>query len=327
MKKVVVTGASGFIGKFLVPHLVKKGLSVKVLVRTFESDIFPSQVEQYIGDLTQPDTLKGLANDIDWVFHLGGYAHAWQGEKEADLHQQVNLLGTQNLLNECLRAGIKKFIYFSSIKAVGDTQQCIDESWDMQPTTHYGIAKREAEKQILAYNYIMDSCILRLALVYGPGMKGNLYQMLGAIDKAHFPPIPPVNNQRSLVSVYDVCQAAYLAASQKCSNGRIYYVTDKESYSTYQIYTYMRNALGKNKLNLYIPLWVFKMVAILGDKYEKWFRYRFPFNSQTFDKLFLSATCNSFRIQNELGYKPEYSLKNVLPEIVETYRKIFQNLA
>ena len=319
---VLITGATGFIGRWLVPFLLKQGVSVRVLVR-HHCDFFPPTVQQHIGDLTNPKDLRGLANDIQVVFHLGGYAHAWKENRDsAERHHQVNFIGTQNILDECRRAGVKKFVFFSSIKAVGDAAHRIDEDWQAPPETPYGKAKRAAEEQVLAMGkaHPMHVSILRLALVYGPLLKGNLYQMLRAIDKGYFLPVPPVNNHRSLVSVNDVCQAAWLAAQKDEANGKIYFVTDKKHYTTADIYALMRKALGRPDAAWHVPLWIFKSLAILGDQAERLIKRRLPFNSEAYDKLFGISHYSASRIQQELGFDAEYSLGDFLPEIVTAYR-------
>src|SRR3990167_10506756 len=183
MTKALVTGATGFIGRFLVSHLLEQHISVRVLVRHYQKDNFPANVEQHIGDLTNPESLKGIGQDIDMVFHLGGYAHAWHGDS-AEQHKQVNLFGTQNIVDECIRDHVKKFIFFSTIKAVQDANHCIDEKWDVLPDSPYGKAKRSAEELVLTKcrEHDIHVCVLRLSIVYGPALKGNLYQMLRAID-------------------------------------------------------------------------------------------------------------------------------------------------
>ncbi|HLB41650.1 MAG TPA: NAD-dependent epimerase/dehydratase family protein [Gammaproteobacteria bacterium] len=325
MTMALVTGATGFIGKRLVSYLLDQNISVRVLVRHYQgNDVFPSDIEQHVGDLTNPATLADVACGVDIVFHLGGYAHAW--EKNSDFIEQqkkVNLIGTQNLLNECTRSNVKKIIFFSSIKAVGDANHCVDENWNESPNTPYGLAKRAAEELVLmsGKTFRIHVCVLRLALVYGPFLKGNLYQMLRAIDKKYFLPISPTKNYRSLVSVYDVCQAAWLAAQCEKANGKIYFVADNESYSTFYIYSLMRTALGRSKPSWYLPLWVYRILAFMGDKMEYLINRRLPFNSHVFNKLFGMAHCSSINIQKELGFSSKYSLDKLLPEIIRAYRK------
>lgn len=227
------------------------------------------------------------------------------------------------MFQEARRAGVKHFIYFSSVKAVADSPHEINEQWENEPGTPYGIAKRKAEKFLLAEgqkNNIAIS-ILRPALVYGPGCKGNLHAMLRAIDKNYFIPVPATANRRSMISIGDVCSAAILSAIHRDkANGKIYFVTDGIDYSTHQLYVLMRKALGKAIPKWHLPLSGFKFLGLLGDMGEKILKKRLPFNTESMVKLFDSAAYNSQLIQNELGFKPKDTLSKCLPEMVATYR-------
>ncbi len=325
MKKVLITGATGFIGRYLVNYLLRQQFHVRALVRDAKkAATLPHDVETIYGDLTNPDSLQLCCTDIDTVFHLGGYAHAWQ-ENNSDFaarHLEINFQGTKNLAVEALRANVKQFIYFSSVKAVADTESCIDENWQNAPASPYGIAKRQAELYLLALKeqHSMHICILRPALVYGPGWKGNLAAMLRAIDKGFFLPIPHLTNQRSMISLEDICSAALLVSQRAVANGKIYFVTDGVAYSTRQLYTAFCLALGKRVPKWHLPFFMFKILGYLGDAGAKVLRRRLPFSSETLTKLFGSAAYNSQRIQTEVGFKPIYNLTALLPDIVATYR-------
>lgn len=325
MKKMLVTGATGFIGKRFVQYLIEQDIAVRVLVRCADkAKLLPKEVEVFVGDLTNPDTLSGVCNNIDTVFHLGGYAHASDDSDPSFIaqHEKINYQGTCVLLDESQQSHVKRFVFFSSVKAVADCETTIDESWDASPNTPYGIAKRKAEDVVLqAKNNGMHVCVLRLALTYGPEWKGNLAKMLNAVDKGIFPPIPPLNNSRSLICIEDVCSAALLAANHPNANGKIYFLTDGQSYSTYDIYTLMCDALGKRKRKWHIPFICFRLIAKMSDLMSKILRRRMPFNSETLHKLFGSASYNSKRIRDDLGFSAVYDLKNMLPFIIKSYTR------
>lgn len=325
MNKILITGATGFIGRQLVDTLRQHAFAVRALVRNAEQSVHLSnEVETVKGDLTQPQSLLGACEGIDTVFHLGGYAHAWaqQASTLADKHHAVNYLGTQHILQEAVRAGVKQFVYFSSVKAVADSEACIDECYDAVPETPYGIAKREAEKSVLTTGSDtgMHVCVLRPALVYGPHWKGNLQSMLRAIDKGMFLPLPETHNRRSMVSINDICRAALLAARHPLANGKIYFVTDGVYYSTRQLYLFMCEALGKRPPMWHVPMFMFKLLAQVGDGIGKLSGRRMPFNSDALSKLFGSAHYNAGRIQQELGFTPEDDFKKMLPIIVAAYK-------
>jgi UDP-glucose 4-epimerase len=364
MNKALVTGATGFIGSHLINDLLgthpindsqgthpsrdHKGagafestnnhsltvaarldcenIQVRALVRTSANPTqFPPTVEQFTGDLTVPATLKNCCENIDTVFHLGGYAHAFKENDPsfAAKHDAINFQGTQNLFKEAVRSGVSRFIYFSSVKAVADSPHTIDEQWQQAPDSPYGIAKRNAEEYLLkaGLEHDIHVCILRPALVYGPGCKGNLHAMLRAIDKNFFIPVPDVANRRSMISLGDICKAAILSANHPTAKGKTYFVTDSVDYSTRDLYVAMRQALGKAIPGWHLSLAGFKVLGYIGDAGEKILRRRLPFNSESIGKLFDSASYNSQLIQQELGFKPEYDLKKCLTEIIAAYRE------
>lgn len=323
MNRVLVTGASGFIGKRLIYYLLQNNVSIRALTRNNHNSLPLSKVEIFTGDLTKRETLIGACQQIDTIFHLGGYAHAWDSNNISfsDKHQTINFQGTKNILEEAIQCKVKRFIFFSSVKAVADSEFTIDENWEKLPDSPYGIAKRQAEQLVLASKETgMHVCVLRPALVYGPKWKGNLHNMLQAIDRGHFPPLPKIKNIRSMISVDDICTAAILAAQHPIANGKIYFVTDGVSYSTSEIYALMREALGKQIPNWHVPLLCFNILAFLGDTASKIFGRNMPFGSEALSKLFGSAHFSSVRIQKELGFAPIYDFRKMLPYIIKQYR-------
>lgn len=311
MNKVLVTGANGFIGNHLVNLLGNEQIKVRALVRNkAKATQFADTVEVVEGDLTKAYTLNNICDGITTVYHLAGFAHAWEEHKSsfAAQHMKVNYHGTEILLNQAIKSNVKHFIYFSSVKADGDTP--------------YGIAKRKAEELLLLQGRCsgIHVTILRPSLVYGPNWKGNLQTMLRAIDKGFFIPLPETHNRRSMISIEDICQAALLVSASPDANGKIYYVTDGKDYSTRQMYEAMCIALGKTIPKWHMPLFAFKALATVGDLAAKVFKRRMPFNSDAMSKLFGSAQYDSKQIQAELDFQPRYDLYSMLPSIVSVYK-------
>ncbi len=325
MNKILVTGATGFIGRYMVNCLLAQNHSVRVLVRDLhKATVLPNNVEVVCADLSQAQSMMGACEGVDTVFHLGGFAHAWSSDDKclAEQHHIVNFLGTQNIFAEAARAGVKRFVYFSTVKAVADHDECVDEDWDHPPTTPYGLAKRAAETLVLTLGkkHHMHVCVLRPALVYGPHWKGNLARMLRAIDRGLFLPIPETNNRRSMVSLNDITLAALLVAEDPRADGKVYFVTDGVDYSTRQIYEMMLKSLGKPIPRWHIPYLIFKSLAKVGDIWQQVTGWRSPFNAEALDKLFGSAQYSVLRLSQELGFKPQDSLSKLLPAIVTAYQ-------
>lgn len=326
-KCVLITGATGFIGQRLFAALRSRpGIMVRALVRdTAQAGrIWPlGGPTNCVADLAKPDSLIDVCNGVDTVFHLAGYAHAndTQDDDAADQHHRITVLGTQALLASAAKNGVKRFIFVSSIKAMGEgSDLCEDESSITAPESSYGRAKLAAERLVLNAGSNIQVCVLRLPMVYGHDNKGNLPRMIAAIDHGRFPPLPELGNKRSMVHVDDVVQALMLVAEKPAASGQTYIVTDEHSYSTRYIYTLICAALGRPVPRWVMPVKLLKLAARLGDLIGAVRGRPFIINSKALDKLLGSAWYSSSKIRRELGYRPTRSLENALPEMVAEYR-------
>lgn len=327
-KKSLVTGASGFIGQHLVQALCGRKQEVVALTRdpTVAARFWSGKVTARRVDLTRPETVTEACRGVDAVFHLAGYAH---GDDEgtsqaAERHRQVTLLGTRALIENAVRNEVRCFVFISSVKAIGEaTEGCVDESQEPLPTTAYGKAKFEAEQCVLeaAARHGVHACVLRLPLVYGPGVKGNLLRMIDSIERGRFPSLPETGNQRSMVHVEDVVQATLLAAENPRANKQTYIVTDANEYSTRRIYEHICKGLGKTRSRWSISRNMLQVGARVGDMIESLTGRSVALDSERLEKLLGSAWYSSQKITRELGYKPTRSLDDSVEEIVEAYRK------
>lgn len=212
---------------------------------------------------------------------------------------------------------MQRFIFFSSVKAVGDGDgQPMDESVETPADTPYGQSKYAAEQRVLHGGYVPHPVVIRPSMVYGNTEKGNLPQMIKAVAKGVFPPLPEMHNRRSMVHVDDVVAAALLAAKNPKAAGQIYIVTDGQAYSTRQIYDWIREALGKQPVTWSVPQAVLTLAAQGGDVISRLRNRRFPLDSDSLEKLLGSAWYSSAKIERELGFRPRHTLKDALPEIV-----------
>ncbi len=324
-QRVLVTGGTGFIGRYLVAELLKQGARVQVLVRR-DSRIPSTWSEQCVeicyGKLEDESSLLQACRDKELILHAAGFAHAENSSKTAERHWQVNALGTRRLLQAAVQAGVERFVFLSSVKAMGEGgQRCIDEDWPKPPLTAYGKAKRAAEDWVLqaGKQHGMHAVNLRPAMVYGLGGKGNLERMINAVEGRFFPPLPEVGNQRSMVHVTDVVQAALCVAQDPIASQKTYIVTDGKVYSGRVVYDLIRSALNRKPLSWAIPAIVLHALARLGDWGGRISGRRVGFDSQVLDRLLGWACYRSDRIQQEVGYRPEQTLETALPEIVQAH--------
>jgi UDP-glucose 4-epimerase len=313
-KPLLVTGANGFIGRRLCTALIARGLKVRAFGRR--------QVEGSWDAFVRTDLTQGMPTDAlngaDIVFHLAGKAHALaETRQDEEAYFRINTEGTRKVLEAAASAGVRRLVMFSSVKAMCEGSiECLDESASCHPESPYGASKLAAEKLVLEGGYVPEPVVLRLSMVYGNSDKGNLPRMIRAIVKGRFPPLPEVDNRRSMVHVEDVVQAAMLAAEKPEAIGQTYIVTDGTPYSTRQIYEWICEALGKPVPGWSIPMPVLHALARIGDGIGRLCGRRFTFDSDALDKLIGSACYTSARLERELGFMPARHLRESLPEIV-----------
>ncbi|MDI6746164.1 MAG: NAD-dependent epimerase/dehydratase family protein [Rhodocyclaceae bacterium] len=296
---ILVTGASGFIGA----RLLRPG--DRALVRAVGN--IPNAV---VGDLLDPASLAVACDGVKTVFHCAGYAHAFSSS-DPDAHWRVNFEGTRNLVNAAGAAGVKRFIFLSSVKAMAEPgDECVDVDWRGEPGTPYGKAKRAAEDAVLeaGAKYGMHVVNLRLAMVYGRGGRGNLERMAQSIRAGWFPPLPETGNRRSLVHVDDVVAAMRLVAETPAANGRTYIVADPQAYSGRQIYDAIRAVLSAPTLRWSVPAGLLRAGARVGDGLGALLGRPMPLNSEVVSRLLDSAWYSPARIERELGWRAQVGL-------------------
>jgi nucleoside-diphosphate-sugar epimerase len=197
-------------------------------------------------------------------------------------------------------------------------QQCIDEDWPIPPETPYGKAKRAAERYVddASAKFGMHTVVLRLALVYGPGVKGNLERMAVMIRRGLFPPLPEVGNKRSMVHVEDVVRAALHCADDPRAFRRTYIMTDGHPYSGREIYCLLCRAVGRSPRTHGVPFGVLRTVAAAGDVLGRLRGKPLGFNGEALDKLLGWACYRCDRIQLETGFQSLYTLEQSMPAIL-----------
>jgi nucleoside-diphosphate-sugar epimerase len=223
MRKVFITGAFGFIGRRLLNAIDSP---IRILSRTERSNY-----DMLVCDLEKNNIPNDALEDVDTVFHLAGFAHDMRdASKMVDLYYKVNVNATVQLAELAVKAGVKRFVFVSSVKAGGRPAfgVCASDSDQGIPEGVYGKTKREAELKLLKIGKEsgMHVSIIRPSLVYGPNVKGNLKLLLSGVVGGWFPPLPETGNRRSMIHVDDLVRAILLVAEDKRANGEIFIATD-----------------------------------------------------------------------------------------------------
>jgi UDP-glucose 4-epimerase len=305
---ILVTGANGFIGRRLLRP------SDRALLR-----VASSTQNAVVGDLLDPSSLFVACTGIETIFHCAGYAHSFVSS-DPGAHWRINFEGTRNLLVAAGAAGVKSFVFLSSVKAMAEPgDECVDEDWPGAPITPYGRAKRAAEDAVLeaGVKYGMHVVNLRLAMVYGRGGRGNLERMAAGIRAGWFPPLPETGNQRSLVHVDDVVVALRSVVRAPAANGRTYIVADPNVYSGRDIHAAISDTLSRVRTFKWnMPVSVLRTGGWVGDAVGQLINRDLPLNSEAVARLLDSARYSPARIERELGWRAKIGLNEGLREML-----------
>lgn len=322
MERVLVTGASGFIGVPLVQTLLKKGYLVRATSRTSTEDSNDNgydNLEHYRFDLgdDNPD-YEELLEDVDVVVHLAARVHFVSKKSEDNVsgYNKINAKGTKRLVNAASANGIKRFIFLSSIKVNGERNLsdetgkilAFKEDDDPHPQEAYAKSKLEAENVIreICRESKMDFIILRPTLVYGPGVKANFLSLLDAVNQNCPLPLASVKNKRSLLYVGNLINAITLCVSYPEKANQIFLVSDVD-ISVPQLVSKIASLLGKRALLFHFPV---KWLKILGS---------FTGKRPMVDRLTESLLADSCSLRKVLKWEPHYSFEEGMKETLDWY--------
>jgi nucleoside-diphosphate-sugar epimerase len=309
---MLVTGASGFVGQALCDALEAQGHRVRRAIR--KSPVRASSRAIAIGNIGPDTNWRAAIAGCDAVVHLAAHVHLMrsQAEDAADTFHRVNVEGSENLARQAARAGVRRFVFLSSVKVSGDysTGRAFTEQDPLAPTDDYGLSKAEAEDGLraIAAETGMEVVILRPPLVYGPGVKANFLGLLKAVDAGIPLPFASIQNRRSLIFVGNLVNAIESCLYHPAAANRTFFVSDGNDVSTAELVTEVAAALGRNP-----RLWAFPAA---------WLRLvgQFSGRAEQIARLTQSLQIDTSRIRAELGWHPPFTLQQGLAETAAWYR-------
>ncbi len=319
--KVLVTGATGFIGLTLVRALVRSGYDVRALSRSGDvpDTLRGLNIEIHKGDLTVPASLKGIAESVGAVCHLAGVLGETCPDEE--YYYRLHVQGTANLLAECANRPIEKFVHCSTTGVLGPTGgEIADESYPYRPSNVYEATKAEGEKLILrcARERRLAAIVLRPGMVYGPGDMHHL-GLYRAIKKGYFFLINRGKSYLDPVFVEDVAQAFVKALQSTDSAGQVYMIAGPRPVTVRELAQTIANTLERPPNFLNLSVWMAMSLA----KSLSYLSRLVPFNpSLTPSRVkFLteSRACSISKAQERLGYEP-ISLDKGIARTVAWYK-------
>jgi nucleoside-diphosphate-sugar epimerase len=315
--KVLLTGVTGFVGRGLVKVLETQDHQVSALVSEF-SEILPDSVSQIeCGDLLhylefEARKAGAALENVDAVVHLAARVHIMQDTSSDPLEEfrRVNTEVTLNLARLAEEAGVKRFIFLSTIKVNGESTypgEPFSEQDICKPIAPYGISKYEAEQGLLQISQEtgMEVVIIRPPLIYGPGVKGNFASMMRWVGKGIPLPLGAVKNQRSLLALENLLDFINCCLAHPKAANEIFLLSDGHDVSTTELIQKLAQAQGKKALLLPVPVSLMKFVADLLGKRD------------VAERLFGSLQIDNSKACLKLNWSPVVSMDEQLRKMLK----------
>jgi nucleoside-diphosphate-sugar epimerase len=324
----LVTGATGAIGPALIHALCGNGWRVKAVARNAPlPGLLPENVEFIAGDVAQPQFMDSIMDGVTVVFHLAAKLHSFNPPANlSDEYERTNVAGARCVLESAKRNAVKRMILFSSINVYGPCPGIIpNEDSEPRPIGIYALTKLRAEKLVLeAKRSDGDSMgvVLRLAAVYGPRLKGNYRRLIKALDRRRFIQIGPGDNRRALIHENDLACAALLAARHPAAANRIYNVSDGNNPTFREILQAICAALGRKPPRSFLPAKPVRALIGMLESAAGVLGAHPPITRALLDKYLENSAVDATRIQQELGFAPQFDLVRGWSDIINQMKQV-----
>lgn len=305
---VLVTGASGFVGRPLCDTLGHAAYELVPAVRISRG--LPG--ECVVGEIDGKTNWRRALQGVHAVVHLAARVHMMHDSATDPLaaFRSINTEGTLNLARQCAAAGVRRFVFVSSVKVNGEERAApYTEADTPAPEDAYALSKWEAEQGLrqIAVETGLEVVILRPPLVYGPGVGANFLALLRAVARGMPLPLGAIDNRRSLIFVGNLAAAILCCLEHPAAAGKTFLVSDGEDVSTSGLVRRMAAALGRPARLLPVPPALLRVAARLAKK------------SALAIRLLDSLTVDSSAIRCELGWSPPFTLDEGLRETAAWY--------
>lgn len=295
--RFLVTGANGFVGTAMCAELVARGYAVRGAARTSIAC-----ADAFVNASIDGSTRWGEALEhIDVVVHLAARVHVMNEVAVDPLPEflQANVDGTLNLARQAVQAGVRRFVYVSSVKVLGECTPpgaCFSEHSEPDPQDPYATSKFRAEQGLLelAQQTGLEVVIVRPPLVYGPGVRANFARLLNVVSRGTPLPFKGIANSRSLIFVGNLVDALIHCASHPAAAGQTYLVDDGAPISSSGLVAMMAAELGVPNRDFFLPVTLMRLGAALLRR------------QASVERLTQSLAVDSGKIRSHLGWVPPF---------------------
>ncbi len=318
LPRILVTGATGFVGRALCEELLASGYRVTAAVRRKGLSPLPMSplltvIE--VGEIGSKTNWTNALQNIDVVIHLAARVHMMADKAGGgdEPYLETNALGTERLALAAAEQGVKRMIFVSSIKVNGEatTEAPFSSLSVPSPQDAYGRSKWEAEQRLkaVAANSAMEFVIIRPPLVYGGGVKANFASLVRWVDRCIPLPLACIHNKRSLVALANLVDLICVCIAHPAAANQTFLVSDGEDLSTAQLLRRVAKVLGRPSMSFPVPEFLLSLGARLLGR------------SDMFQRLSGSLQIDMDETQRVLGWHPPCTVDEGLCEVVRAYRR------
>jgi UDP-glucose 4-epimerase len=312
-KTVLIIGATGALGPAVIHRFISEGWDVRTLSRTPPAaGTLAATVPHIAADVTDRQALEQALQGVDTVVHMAALLHVVDPPISLQAeYERVNVHGTATVMSAARATSVRRLVAVSSICVYGTQPGLLDENSAPAPDTPYAVSKLQAEQEALRTRSLGGepfAVVLRLAAVYGPGIKGNYQRLVRALAKRRFLPIGSGSNSRTLVFEQDVARAIVLAATHPSAAGRVFNVTDGGVHTVAEITTAIAEALGRRLAPLSVPLGFARVAISSLERLCRLIGRTPPVTQAALEKYTEDVAVSGQRIKDVLGFEPRWGL-------------------
>ena len=311
--KILVTGATGFIGKQLSRSLTDSGHEVHCTSRSHTSKDFASR-ELITCDLESAGNLDHLTTGCDAIVHLAGRAHVMSDDPATSesLYISANVDVTRKLAQSAARTGVKQMILMSSVKVNGEsttTGSPFTSQDTPNPQDPYGRSKTQAEQALweVASTSALEGVVIRPPLVYGPGVRANFASLIGIVDRGIPLPLGSIHNKRSFVSIDNLVDCIATVLQSSTAAGQTFLVSDGHDLSTPELIRSIASALHKSPMLIPFPPALLKLATTTAGK------------RGAYDRLCGSLTVDIALTKQKLSWTPPFTVQDSMQRTVDAF--------
>lgn len=324
---VLVTGGTGFIGRYFIPQLLEQGHKVRLLVRNLNKakGLFKDTCEYFIGDVTDRVSLVGCCDGIDIVYHMvAKVGNQLPSTENLSMFRAINVEGTKNIVDESKKTGVSRFIFVSSIAAMGIVKTTpITEESQCMPYLPYQVTKYEAEQLLNDYHKEdgFPCIIVRPTKVYGAGEHEYSYLTLAKLcKKGIFPKVGSGNNYISNIYVTDLVQALIKLVDNGVE-GETYILTSDGSINFTEIGKIIARVIGKKIIIIPVPAGIMLCLATVEEAVFNAIKKKPIVTKRNIESNIADRVYDISKAKEQLNYLPEVSMEQGIVKTVKWYKK------